>query len=785
MKGFRWFPRSGRRAASSATGPARILVLVLGLGLSFGFIGAVSAIAWETFFALPAGVADRAYATLGRRAEESGRFAPVSSIDYVGIAGAVPEVEWSYGTHGTERGAVVDGAGVVHDVDFRRASGNFLSLLGVGAVSGRVAPGGDAAVAVVAAGAWRRLVGSGAEVDGATVVVDGDTVVPVVGIADRGFAGLFDRRADVWILAPNGAPFEAGTVTTNLGMFGVLPEQSTVPALQALVAGHRLAMPEQRNDRVEVVRGLELHPDARRELLERLIWLGTVVVLLLALAVIGFVDFLAADHAVNDESHAVRLAVGATPMDVFRETAARHAKYAVGIAAASLATFVYIGDRLLQMEPFAQAVGGLGPASTVAGAGAGAALLAAAFLWSCAVVGRAVSRRSLVFERTMAGAVRRSGIAWTTLLFAAAASLLMTLSILLHYARADVDTLGFANVDALMVGALYPAGPTPAGSQRLRDALSADAAVVGAARAEMLPLLSESVQPKNRVKATGYSGVADVVFYRNRVDRAFFDVLGVDLLAGRLLEGAGTSEMVMSRAAATRFAPDFESVVGMTVELGPEQAPHYGVVLAVVGVVEDVPYDRLEEPLRPVVYSALREVDGTRRFQDLWLVRHRGSAGAIVDRLRGAGGGIEDAYEIGTPAGILREQFARRSVEAVLAMAAAFAFLLSLAGVANSLVRTVADQSKQIGIRYALGATEVDEARRIGWSAAGDLLVAGAVLSALVLAGRLLAPGLFSIVSLPLVPAVLAVLAGICAVGGYASVRRMARKVAVVSLAGR
>ena len=784
MNRIRGLWRGGRKAAGPS-GPARTLVLVVGLGLSFGFIGTVFAIAWESYFSLPGGVLEQEYATLGRRVAESGRFEFVSSMDFSGIAGAAPEVEWSYGTYGTERAEVVDGAGTAYAVELRRVSANFLSLLGVGPGTGRTAaPGRDAPVAVMAHGTWRRLFGGAAGVDGVVAIVDGDTAVPVVGTADPEFGGVFDRRADVWMLAPVAAPFEPGTVTTNLAMFGVVPAGLTLSALQSLVAGPRLAIPEHRNDRVEVVRGLELHPDARGELRQRLVWLGMVVALLLALAFVGFVDFLAADHAVNAESHAVRLAVGATPIDVFRETAVLHAKYGLGIVAASLASFLYIADRLLGMGPFAQSVGDLGAASSMAGVGASTALLAAAYLWSCWMVGRAVSRRSLVFDRTMSGAVRRSGLAWTTLLFAAAASLLMTLSILLHYARTPAATLGFANLDALMVGVLYPEGPTPEGSRRIRDALSGDAAVAGAARAEMLPLLSESVQAGNRMKATGDPAVEDVVFYRNRVDGAFFDVLGVDLLAGRLLEGPGASEAVLSRTAATRFGADFENVVGTTVELAPE-GPGYGDVLAVVGVVEDIPYDRLEEPLRPVVYTALREADATRRFQDLWLIRHRGAAGDVVGLLRELGGGIEETYRVGTPAGILREQFARRSVEAVLAMAGAFAFLLALVGVANSLVRTVADQAGQIRIRHALGATDIDEARRIGWRAVGDLLLAGAVLSAVVLAGRYFAPGLFSVVELLLVPVVLAVLALLCLAGSYASVRHVARSAAVAPRAGR
>ena len=770
------------------SGSVRAAGLVAGLGLSCGFIGVVFAIAYESAVSLPGGVLAGDYVTLGRRATESGIFSPVNTVDFDEISGATPEVEWSYGSFFTREGQAVDASGVTHRVEFRRVSGNFLSLLGVNAVQGNVGSNGDSAAAVISAAMWTEVFAADPDVVGQAVIVEAATPVPIIGVADPAFTGLFESPTDLWVLDAESPPVRQNTVIVKGGlyMFGVLREDLTYAAVQSLLAGHRFAaVADQRNDRVETVRGLELRPDARRDTRQRLVWLAMVVALLLALAFTGFVDFLAADHAVREDGLTVRLAIGATPGDVFRESVARHAGYGLWVGGVGLAAFLYLGDVLIGMDPFASALGELGLASSAIGFGTGIALLAVAFLWSCWVAGRAVSRRSLIHGRTIARAARRSRLAWSALLFTAASSLLLCLSIGVRYVSDGMSTLGFAHRDALMVAVLYPRGPTPEGSRRIRDALATDAAVRAVARTEMLPLLAETIAPKNRVTAAGQQGTADVVFYRNRVDSSFFEVLDVDLLAGEFLDARRTQETVLSRTAAMRFQPEIDAVLGMGVEFVPEDAPARGDVFTVVGVVEDVPYGGPEEPPKPVVYTALSETDASARFQDFWLIRHVGNDDDVVGLLHQLGGGIEEAHRIATPAEILSEQFAKRSVDAVLAIAGAFAFALALAGVANALVRAVANQARQVGIRYALGATEADETRRIAAAALTDLGLAGAILCGLVLAGRLVAPALLVVVTLPLVLAVLVVIAGVCVLGSYLSVRHLARNTAIAALAGR
>lgn len=112
----------------------------------------------------------------------------------------------------------------------------------------------------------------------------------------------------------------------------------------------------------------------------------------------------------------------------------------------------------------------------------------------------------------------------------------------------------------------------------------------------MLPMLAETIEPKNRTAVVGHEGLVDVAFYRNRVDAAFFDVLGVDLVAGSLLDRGRQREAVMSRAAATLFVPD---VLGTSVAFARHNRSEQSDVFTVVGVVEDVPYGGLGECQRP------------------------------------------------------------------------------------------------------------------------------------------------------------------------------------------
>ncbi len=358
----------------------------------------------------------------------------------------------------------------------------------------------------------------------------------------------------------------------------------------------------------------------------------------------------------------------------------------------------------------------------------------------------------------------------------------MALSLGTRYAADARASLPFRHGDALMLSVFATAGERLTAEQ-VAAALGALPAVVSAAQAEMLPLLPETIQAANRVQVRGAPALADTVLLRNGVAPAFFETLGVEIVSGRTFADAST-EIVLSRAAARLLAQDAAAALGMALELVPASlgAGPAGGVATVVGVVDDVPYASMlageAAAQSPVLYGPPRSDGG----QLLWLVRLADVRGA-ADEVLGHFG--ESAYRVGTPTEIFRERFlAAHSVGVALAGAAIFALLLSLVGVGASVARSVAAASRDIGIFLAVGMTARDIALRHLRRVARDLLAAGvAVCAAAVAANYLLASN--AVVIEPwLMLAVLPVIALVCALFVFRSVKRLVRDHPVSALVG-
>jgi hypothetical protein len=218
------------------------------------------------------------------------------------------------------------------------------------------------------------------------------------------------------------------------------------------------------------------------------------------------------------------------------------------------------------------------------------------------------------------------------------------------------------------------------------------------------------------------------------VDPGYFTTLGVPLLSGRALEATDRDApaILVNAQFARRFLPGGDAV-GRTLIMGERER-------RVVGVVADVVQSRLDRPPRAEIYLPL----GSEPWPTMSVVvRSRGTVDAASTALRVALREVDSRQALsrfGPVEDLVRKSVSdrRRSME-LLALLGALAVILAATGIYGVLVENVAQRTRELGIRLALGAT----ARRVLTLVVGGSMkqvLAGLVLG--VLAARLAATAL-------------------------------------------
>ena len=531
-------------------------------------------------------------------------------------------------------------------------------------------------------------------------------------------------------------------------------------------------------DRLAVADGLETNPPLRRDVAQKVAWLASIVLLLMAMTLVSLVDFMMAEHVARQDEQAVRIALGATPLDVFRQALTENAIWIAAVAALAWFAFGYMAEVLLGMAPFSTYIGALSNEARLLGLGGAATLLAAAFAASCAYLSWFVARTSHNPSATRTASKLPPAMR-CVLLAVACASLLFVFSLASRYAVDSRLSLGVGNPDALIVqirreidigdySALLP-------TEGLGEAIAAIPGVSAAGRVWMWPLAAARRVHSLRGTVADRPELADTPFFKNRGSPGFFAALRIPLLAGKMFAADASAEVVVSRSAAEALAGSPQAALGMSLTFKGDTQQQPDEPAIVVGVVEDVPYGNYANAARRLVYSGLGQSASS--SQD-WVVDYSGRPDDLVAALQQLPQIADwDIAVRGTPATLFREQFvARQSVEIVLAGASAFALLLALAGVANSLARTVAQAHRAIGIAFALGATASQVGHRYFGSILRDLLVAAALVSAGAVVAKLAAPDFVAVLEpWQLAPTALC-LAAVCAALSYGLVRRLARR---------
>jgi predicted permease len=375
--------------------------------------------------------------------------------------------------------------------------------------------------------------------------------------------------------------------------------------------------------------------------------------------------------------------------------------------------------------------------------------------------------------------------------FATAVVLLAAMGLILKsvIALARVDP-GFAPDRLLAVSVTLPDERYPSARDRQRfyqsviDNLLTVGRVTAASASDFLPLEGGWRKPVHPAGEPPAAPGQERQAYSKPVMPGFFTTMGIPIIAGRDITAAdvrrGAPVIIVDEAAARQFWPGANPIgrgVRHAID-GPE--------LTVVGVVGSVSHGPLTDGFLPGTYHPYPARN------DLQIVvRAAGSPESLVPDLRRVLRDIDPALPIGRVRTgdllIARAMDPWRVDLALVSLFAGLALTLAAVGVYGVVSSVVAERSREIGIRLALGATR-DRVRREVVGDAVRIAALGLALGApvAVVVGRLAAfrrfevtatdPGTFA--------AVAALLLVVAALASYVPARRAARLDPTITLRG-
>jgi putative ABC transport system permease protein len=606
------------------------------------------------------------------------------------------------------------------------------AVLGATAALGRLLGPEDGAGAVVLGDAlWRRRFGADPRIVGQQVVLDGEahTVVGVLRasfqlpVVDTDVVAPLDLAAD---------PRREQRGSNFLRAFARLAPDATLARARADLAGiaRDLAVAYPETDaKLSAPRLVPIEDELAGRYRSIVALLAAAVLAVLGVAAANFAALALARAAARRDELAIRWALGASRARLARLLFVEAAL----VAAAAGAVGALAAPWLL--AAMRAAVPGDLPRAATAAIGARELGFAAAAAGACALLlGVAPALRPFGAARP-----RRRLRAALTVAQLAVSLVLMASAGQLARAAARVAAIdpGFDPRDAIAVRFALPrpryarTDDAVAFLRRLAERAAALPGVERAAVASLLPLSGANARTDFFVAGRPAASAAEMPGAQWRfVGPAWLATAGIPLRAGRDFTAAddarGRPVAIVDAALARRFAVD----VGTHLVLDDGVRPRD---VEVVGIAGDVAHFRLEDGATPTVYLPIEQLPpaavGALAANASLVVRLRaGTPPPALDQLVA---GLDPGVAASAPRPLAEQVAAalaaRRLALALVAIFAAATLVLAALGLAALVATTVAEDTRAIGVRLALGGTAGAIVRGVV-AAAARLVFAGLAL---------------------------------------------------------